>query len=810
MQILCVDYFNLLGMIKTNYLYLAGLLLILFAGQSKAQSKSALEDQAYDYLNNNEFVKAYEAFDQLHAKYPKELDYEFKLGICCLSYPDKKARAIEIFTDMKSKYKTRDAEFYLGRAYHVNYRFDEALAVLEPLSATIATSKKKEDKTMFAEATQIINNCKNGKILMQNKISFNVKNIGAPINTKEIEGVPVITADESMMIFTYVGKKSVGGKVNASLQADAGGAYTSDIYMSLKLNDSTWKAPVPVTTLNTKGNDAAIAISPDGLTLFTFLSTNEIIGDIYVSKLSGTEFSKPEPLNNNVNTFDYWEGSCSISADSKLLYFSSDRPTGLGGRDIWVSEWVDGDWGPAVNLGPKINTPYDDDAPFIHPDGVTLFFSSKGHTSIGGYDIMFATKQENGEWSEPKTMGIPLNTTEDDSYYVINSKGDKGYFSSDRSSAEGRGGQDIYMVNPGIIGDKPIVALYKGIVYGDGTPIEAHIDISKAGKEETIGTYVSNKSSGKFLFTLKPGFVYRVKVYAAGYDMFEEEMNLETLTSYIENKKDINIFSPAYAAANPDKVAAEKLAHQSPAPEPKKDNGRLTEVVEIAPGTTVAAVPFTKSEEVKAKEEARKAELLAKAEEKRTEYKAKDDARKAALAEQAEEKKEIAKAKAEAKQAAMIAKAEEKKRKAENKQTTVVTEEPAETATPCNGKLPELSVLKGKSLNDPENYKLLMEVAGDYCAQNVVFKVQIGAYKNPENFKYNNLKSLGKVESETYPDGITRFTQKQFSNLRDAEKHRQKSIAKGQADSWIVVFVNGQRYTLEDFINVDFLGKPVN
>lgn len=116
--------------------------------------------------------------------------------------------------------------------------------------------------------------------------------------------------------------------------------------------------------------------------------------------------------------------------------------------------------------------------------------------------------------------------------------------------------------------------------------------------------------------------------------------------------------------------------------------------------------------------------------------------------------------------------------------------------------------MKGKSLNDGANYRELLAIAGNYCASNIVFKVQIGAYRNADNFKASTLKSLGKIEQSNYPDGITRFTQNEFSTLKDAEKHRQKAISKGQSDAWIVAFVDGKRYTLEDLIMVDFREKP--
>jgi tetratricopeptide (TPR) repeat protein len=764
---------------KTNHFLLSFCLLFLASWQLNAQSRSALEDEAYDHLNNYEYAKAFNSFAELHKRYPKEMDYHFKLGICALSYPEKKDKAIDIFKEIGLTNKTRESQYYLARAYHANYRFDEAMAVLQPLIDQLTSSKKKDDKAVLDDAKITMSNCVNGKAMVQNRLSSDVKNIGAPINTGEIEGVPIITADESMMIFTYVGRKSMGGKLNAMLEPDKDGSYLSDIYMSMKNADSTWKVATPITALNTKANDAAIALSPDGLTLFTFLSNNENEGDIFVSTYNGTEFTKPEPLNKNINSPDYWEGSCSISADGKLLYFASERPTGgYGGRDIWVSEFVGGDWGPPVNLGPKINTPLDDDAPFIHPDGVTLFFSSKGHTSIGGYDIMYSSKMD-GTWSDPINMGIPLNTTEDDRYYVINSKGDKGYFSSDRSTADAKGGQDIYMVTPGIIGEKLIVALFKGVVFGDNKPIEARIDVVKSLGNEALGPYYTNKINGKYLLTFKPGSIYKLKISADGYETREEELDLETMNSYVERTRDYFLYTKAFVASNPTLVKVDSVKRF---------------IAPLASATPVVAVVTPKEETVTVvtlpKEEIKKQDLV------KATAAAKDSVKKVlALAKETKKLEEKLK-----KEAAIKAKLEAKQ---EPKEEVV-------SAAPCNPKLPEVASIKGKSLNDPAVYKQMLELAGDYCDQKIAFSVQIGAYRKPENFKYPNLRALGKVENTGYPDGITRFTQKQFNTIRDAEKHRQKAIAKGQTDSWIVAFVNGARYTLEELINQDFLGKPVN
>ncbi|MGZ3921696.1 MAG: hypothetical protein ACXVC7_15455, partial [Bacteroidia bacterium] len=681
---------------KTIFLKVIFLLFLCSTLSAQTQSRSEMEEQAYAALNDKDYATAYTLFDKLNAKYPKEFDYKFKLGLAALYNPDKKSRAIEIFEEVKIESKSPEADFYLGKAYHENYKFDEAIPLLEAFIEARKSSKNKDDKTMVSDAEMIVNNCRNGKMLIDTKVIADIKNIGSPINTDEDEYVPAITTDESIIVFTYRGKKSLGGKLNNELKPDnVEGEYHEDVYISHK-TDTTWSEPVSIGNINTKGNDASIALSPDGQLLFTFLSTDKIEGDIMVSKLTGNEFSTPQPLNKNVNT-DSWEGSCSISADGRYLYFASERPGGLGGRDIWLSELVDGDWGPAKNLGPSVNTPYDDDAPFIHPDGITLFFSSKGHQSIGGYDIMFSVKKDN-EWLAPKSMGLPLNTTEDDRYYVINSRGDKGFFSSDRAGSGGKGKQDIYIVTPGILGEKPVIALLKGIVYGDDKPVEAKIEVVKIVQKENIGPYYSNKTSGKYLMALSPGYVYRIKVIAQGFDPIEEDLDIENLDKYMETNKDFYLYSPGRA----------------PITSTATSTGTTT------PTTTTTVAVNTESTAVVTN-------------------------------------------------------------------TTAVENPTVAESAPCSSQsLPDFGPLKGKSLNDIETYKKLLATAGDYCAEGLVFKVQIAAYRKPQNYKYDHLAQYGKPEVVDYPDGITRFTQLQFKTIKQAEAQRQKAIAKGQKDAWIV------------------------
>jgi outer membrane biosynthesis protein TonB len=744
--------------------------LLLLCGIMRSQSRSALEDEGYDYINNAQYAEAYEIFDKLHSKYPKELDYQFKLGICALNFPEKKERAIQIFQEMKVKYNTPETELYLGKAYHRNYRFDEAIVILQPLLEKLGASQKKTDKDLIPDVQLTLKHSLNGKIAMQEKVVAEVQNIGPPLNTHEDEAVPVISADESTMIYSYVGRKSIGGKLNAEMKSDPKGQYRLDIYKSTKDATGTWQPGVPIDALNTKGEDAVIALSPDGTKLFTFFSSNENEGDIMMSVLNGTSFSTPVALNKNVNSAEFWEGSCSITADGKQLYFSSERPGGLGGRDIYVSELVNGDWGPAVNLGPSVNTEYHDDAPFIHPDGVTLFFSTNGHTSIGGYDIVFTTKGSDGEWGPVQSMGIPVNTTEEDRYYVINPKGDRGYFSSTRTGAGGLGGQDIYMVTPGILGQKPIVAMIKGTIYGDDKAMEGHVVITAKATGEAIATYTSNGSTGKYLASLTPGRVYHLAVSADGFQGVEEDIDLQNLDNYLEQNKDFFLYSQAFAGvqkATVTKEVKEEVAKVDPKEEVKEAEEKTEEKTEEVPVVVVKEKEKEKEKEIKPDETEKKEEVAA------------------------------------------VVPPKKEKKEPEPEDEPVVTRY-KEKVGPCSNVLPDLTAVKGQSLNDPNIYKTLLELAGNYCADKLVFTVQIGAYRHPENFKAKKVKHLGAVESKDYPDGVARFTQNEFKTLHNAEKMRQKAIKKGIKDAWIVAFMDGQRYTLEDFIMLDFMGKAIN
>lgn len=682
---------------------------------AQKENVTRLAEDAEEYMDDEDWDKAYLAYDKLVRLDPKTPYFKFQKGKAALRLPSKKEETIQLFEEVR-KESPEDliVLYFLGRAYHSNYRFDEAIKYFDEFLATDPKEGYFKEEAIHYKDNSIF-----GKNLTKTMVEADIRNLGAPVNTDENEYVPVISTDESMLIYTYRGTKSTGGLQNPKFKPDPDGIYYEDILISRRSSDSTWGEPEGISEyINTNHNDASIALSPDGQELYTFYSDKKNGGDIYVCHLLGDTWSKPEALGPNINT-PAWEGSCSITADGKSLYFASERPGGFGKKDLYVSRrQEDGSWGPAENLGPTINTKYNDDDPFIHPDGITLFFSSQGHKSIGGFDIMYSIKKD-GRWIEPINMGFPLNTTDDDRYYVITAKGDRGYFSSNRKSTGGSGNQDIYTVTPGIIGEKPILAMVVGIVYGNDVPMEAKLEVVKKSTGEVIGPFNSNAKSGKYLVALSPGENYTFRVKADTYPDYEEDLDIAKLSKFVEIHKDFHLAKDGYIDPHVDTT--------------KKLNDMLGNLLDTI---TSASTYFPIDTE------------------------------------------------------------------------SVTT--PVNTVDPCAAfKSLDFSALKNKSLNNPEVYKMLLAIGNKISCSNIQFKVQIAAYRHPENYKWDHLKEYGTPEQVNYPDGITRFTQGNFKSLDDAEFQRQQAINKGQKDAWIVGFVNGKRYTLEELILVDFFNKDM-
>ncbi len=357
---------------------------------------------------------------------------------------------------------------------------------------------------------------------------------GNKINTKYSEHSPVFTADESILIFTSKRKGSTG-----NIMTDDG-QYKEDIYISFK-EENGWSEPFGIgNTINTAGHEATIGLSADGQELFIYKDDNND-GNIYYSKLNGDSWSKPEKMGSDINTKDQ-ETHASLSADGKSIYFTSDRKGGYGGKDIYiVRKLPTGEWSKAQNLGDSINTPYDEEGPYIHPDGVSLYFSSCGHKTMGGYDIFISTyNPDNKTWSTPENLGYPVNTTEDDVFYTPTVDGTRAYYSSYK--AGGIGNNDLYIISTPDAEAKTL-AVYTGkIEFCNGSvPKEGYISITDTDWGDEYGVYTPNSKTGKYLFILPIGRSFNINYTTENNFSKTIKIEVEEKDAYQKQRKAIEL-----------------------------------------------------------------------------------------------------------------------------------------------------------------------------------------------------------------------------------------------------------------------------
>lgn len=518
------------------------------------------------------YTKALEEYLSANRYNSECAELNYKIGVCYL-YTNEKKKSIS-YLDKAYKLNKEvsfDIKYVLGRAYQVNGQYNDAIDNYNDFKRSdyeAVIKKMKIDKAKFSVEARI-KECENAAKLSEEPVRVFIDNLGSNINSKYSDYGPVISTDESMMIFTSRREGSTGSEIDYDHQ------YFEDLYISYNEGKNRWSQAMNMKNLNTSEHDASVGLSPDGSILYTFKGTPD--GNLYESKLKGEDWSKPKELNKNINT-KYHETSISISSDGKILYFVSERPkdeygtASKGGKDIFVSEkTAKGDWGPAKNIGAPINTEFDEEGVFIHPDNRTMYFSSKREGSIGGYDIFYSELDDNGNWGEPVNLGVPINTPEDDVFFIVAGSGKYAYLSSAREG--GFGMQDIWRITF-LSPERPMQAgtednliacsnasiqtvvqqetvevkkvrltIMKGTISDVDTdkPVEASIEIVDLEKDEIFATLESNASSGKYLISLPSGKNYGITAKADGYLFHSENVDVPAATSYQEIIKDIKL-----------------------------------------------------------------------------------------------------------------------------------------------------------------------------------------------------------------------------------------------------------------------------
>ncbi len=482
-------------------IFLTSSLLFTATAQNENDLEGALKDGDYFFFGEDYQEALYNYLKLVGTPY-ENANLDYKIGVCYLHVPGEETKAIPFLEkavkDINPKYKKRSpketkapeyAIFYLGDAYRIANRLDKALEAYQQF-LNLPDFDDRYNRTIVENA---IRSCEKAKIIQDIPVQVEEQNLGKPINTSTNNYAPVVSRDETVLIYMTELK------------------FYNAIFMSRR-EGGNWTAPVNITPqVGSDGDAYPTDISADKQTLYLVRGTgNE--RDIYISHWKDGFWTKMEPLGENINS-GRAEAHASLSPDNKILYFSSNRRGGFGKMDIYRSRLqADGTWGPAENLGKTINTPFNEDAPYLSDDGSKLFFVSEGHYNMGGYDIFFSKRKDNG-WEIPTNIGYPVNTTGDNDYFFPVRNGLAGYLALIRD--DGYGKKDIYRIEI-IPNEKPEVRVYEGAVEMHGRkvdPAKRHeIIIRDKGTGDVLiriiydpktRTYRYYSSSGNYLYEYK-------------------------------------------------------------------------------------------------------------------------------------------------------------------------------------------------------------------------------------------------------------------------------------------------------------------
>lgn len=523
-----------------------------------------IEDGEYYFSLRNKaaYVLALKHYLKANNYNSHTAELSYKIGACYLQ-SNKKIKSIKFLEKSyeKNKKVAEDILFLMAQAYHFNYEFDRAIEKYKSYKNSLNEKDLKKNAEILEKK---IFECSNGKKFLKNPVRVFIDNIGENVNSKFDDYCPFISADESILFFTSRRADTKGGQIASD------GRFYEDIYISHNLNGVWQKSVNAGKPLNNDENNATVGIQNDGQGLFIFDGLKRG-GDLYFCRMEGEKWSKPKALK-GINSKAH-EEYISFSPDGKNLFFiSNNEDDNFGKHDIFKSTINEkGKWKNIQNIGNVINTKYDERSVFLHPDGRTIYFSSTGHTSMGGFDIFKSVKGKDGKWSKPENLGYPINTTGDDIFMVMAANGKKAYYSSEKK--DGFGGQDIYIIT--FLGpEKPLLqssednllaclekslpetiieqkieiqtarlTILKGIVFDEKTeiPIGATIEIVDNDKNEVIANFISNSKTGKYLISLPSGKNYGIAIKSENYLFHSENFDIPETSNYQEIVKNIGL-----------------------------------------------------------------------------------------------------------------------------------------------------------------------------------------------------------------------------------------------------------------------------
>ncbi len=520
------------------------LFFLFLALSSNAQSKREILDRrvrALDNFKTSRYHLALPDFLILDSLDGIENNYAYPLAVCYIMEDNSNLAVPYIKECLKipEKYPIT-LFFYAGRTYHFEHDFDEAI-VNYNIYNSLMLQEKKKDYEGIARVYRLMEMCRNAKEFVSNSLNIKIENLGDKINSNYPEYAPVITADEKKIIYTSARPNN---DYRNKVQND--GHFMEDVYISEKDANNNWTTSQRMPDgVNSLGNDASISLTPDGHKLLIYRAhqenwLNSSSGDLYISELQGEKWSVPTPFPTPINS-SFWESSAYFSANEKVLLFTSNRPGGLGGTDIYISNKLpNGQWDTPQNLGNKINTHSDEDSPYLHFDGKTLYFSSNGHKSMGGFDIFVSNYDEvTKEWKSPVNIGYPINSAHDDIYFSLSADGKRIYFSSIRANTLGN--RDIFCAH--FKEEGASVMVVSGVIRDSLThqPLEAVIKLVDKSTNQILGVFNSNTSTGKYLLILPEGKNYDIIIESNLHEVCKEEFDISKINTYEEVNRNINM-----------------------------------------------------------------------------------------------------------------------------------------------------------------------------------------------------------------------------------------------------------------------------
>lgn len=488
--------------------------------------------KAYFRYRDLDYNGALRIYREIYQDNPSDAKLCYLMGKCHVDLQNME-QAIS-FLNKAKKLKpdvAKDLHFLLGEAYQYLGKLDSAIIEYTAYKSTLKGSALNNDPVV-----DLLSQSETAKSLMEHPVNVVIKNMGLDINSEFDDGMPSITADGKTLILTSRRPDTKGGGIDPNT-----GQYYDDIYLATWNDDKAkWNVAEDVEgDLNTNGHDACLSISPDGSTIFVYRNIPKITGSgdiFYSTKRPDGKWTKPKSLAKPLNS-SFFESSACIAPDGSALYFVSERNGGYGNADIWRSKKLGkNEWEKPVNLGPVINTEDDELGVFLHPDGKTLFFTSKGHKGMGGYDVFMTQMKADSSWTEPVNLGYPINSTKDDIYFVMTADGKKAYISSRKDG--GNGGADIYEIDmsnytfPMKIEGQETATIENFLSILKGSVIESSaaqmLDAAIVIKDIASGkeTKLTTDENGDYFITLKGDQEYEITVDKEGYKKYSEKITL--------------------------------------------------------------------------------------------------------------------------------------------------------------------------------------------------------------------------------------------------------------------------------------------